>query len=316
METNLTARANSRRGLVLILLAAILWGTVGVATQGLYHLTDTNALSIGFFRLAIATPALAAACWATLGRRAFKIAPRDLVFMLLIGAATAGYQVCYFAAIARVGVAVAVLITLCTAPVIVALASAVLLRERLSATTLLALACALGGAALLVLSTTGIGGERRDTLAGVLLALLSALGYALIAMFSRTVAGRYHPLQPITVGFGAGALMLLPFALAAGLVSVYPVAGWLLLLHLGLLPTALAYGLFLAGLRHTTATVASVVTLIEPLTSTLLAWLLFGERLGWLGLVGAALLFGAIALLYWGASQPARADRSERVQLD
>jgi DME family drug/metabolite transporter len=316
MDTTIDARAGSRRGLLLILLAALLWGTVGVATQGLYHLTATNALSIGFFRLAIATPALAAACWAILGRRAFRIVPRDLAFMLLIGAATAGYQVCYFAAIARVGVAVAVLITLCTAPVIVALLSAVLLRERLSLSTLLALGCALGGAALLVLSSAGAGGEQRDTLAGVLLALLSALGYALIALFSRALAGRYHPLQPITVGFGAGALLLLPFALAGGLVTAYPAVGWLLLLHLGLLPTALAYGLFLAGLRHTTATVASVVTLIEPLTSTLLAWLLFGERLGSLGFVGAVLLFGAIVLLYWGAAQPGRAALAERAQLD
>jgi DME family drug/metabolite transporter len=304
MDIIFDSRAQSRRGLLLILLAALLWGTVGVATQGLYHLSDTNALSIGFFRLAIATPALAAACWRALGRRALRIPARDLVFMLLIGAATAFYQVCYFAAIARVGVAMAVLITLCTAPVIVALLSAVLLRERLTSATLLALLCALGGTALLVLAAPGNGEARGDTLGGVLLALCSALGYALIALFSRALAGRYHPLQPLTVGFGAGALLLLPFALASGLTAAYPMAGWLLLVHLGLLPTALAYVLFLAGLRHTTATVASVVTLIEPLVSTLLAWLLFGEQLQALGLLGAALLFGAIALLYRGAAQP------------
>jgi DME family drug/metabolite transporter len=63
-------------------------------------------------------------------------------------------------------------------------------------------------------------------------------------------------------------------------------------------PTALAYVCFLAGMRHTTATVATIATLIEPLTSTTLAWLLFGERLGPLGLLGGALLLGAIGLLY------------------
>jgi DME family drug/metabolite transporter len=39
------------------------------------------------------------------------------------------------------------------------------------------------------------------------------------------------------------------------------------------------------------------VTLAEPFTSTLLAWQLFGEQLSRLGLVGAALLIGAIMLL-------------------
>jgi DME family drug/metabolite transporter len=100
--------------------------------------------------------------------------------------------------------------------------------------------------------------------------------------------------------------MLLPFALAAGFVVTYPLAGWALLLHLGLLPTALAYVLFFSGIRHITATSASIVTLVEPLTSTLLAWLLFGERLGPLGLLGAALLLGAIGLLYRGESRRAR----------
>ncbi|MFL5805531.1 MAG: DMT family transporter [Roseiflexaceae bacterium] len=304
MNTDLDARAGSRRGLLLILAAALLWGTVGVATKGLYTLSDTNALSIGFFRLAFATPALLAACWHTLGRRAFRVAPRDLGPMVMIGVMMAFYQVCYFAAIARVGVAVAVLVTLCTAPVLVALLSALLLRERLGGATLSALACALVGTMMLVWIDPGEVGLRRDTVVGVLLALGSALGYAAIALCSRALAGRYHPLQPISIGFGAGALVLLPFALASGLTVSYSAVGWLLLLHLGLLPTALAYVLFLAGIRHTTATVASIVTLIEPLISTLLAWLLFGERLGPLGALGAALLLAAIGLLYWGAARP------------
>src|SRR5918912_468729 len=112
MTTLVDTRADSRRGLLLIVLAAALWGTVGIATKAIYGLAETNPLSIGFFRLAIAAPALLLACWRTLGRRMFQIAPRDLGLMLLIGAALALYQVCYFAAIARVGVAIAVLVTL------------------------------------------------------------------------------------------------------------------------------------------------------------------------------------------------------------
>jgi DME family drug/metabolite transporter len=316
MNTQTESRRAARRGLLFILGAALLWGTVGVTTRALYELSDTNALSIGFFRLAIATPALLLACWCALGRRAFRFAPRDLAIMICIGAAMAFYQVCYFAAIARVGVAVAVLITLCTAPVLIAILAAVFLRERLTLTTLLALICALAGTTMLVWVAPSQAGLQSETLIGVLLALASALGYAIIALCSRALAGRYHPLQPITVGFAAGALLLLPFALWVGMVAVYSPLGWLLLLHMGLLPTALAYVLFLAGMRHTSATVASVVTLIEPLTSTGLAWLFFGERLGPLGLLGAALLLGAIGLLYRGAARPAESTVPATVQLD
>lgn len=304
MSSNTAARADGRRGLLMIILAAVMWGTVGVVTKALYQIADTNALSIGFFRLALASPVLVAACWRVLGARTLRIPRRDLAFMMLIGMAMALYQVCYFAAIARVGVAIAVLITLCTAPVMVAVLSALLLRERLSRLMLLALGTALAGTVMLV----WVGPERGapSQTIGVLLALGSALGYTIVALCSRALAGRYHPLQPITVGFVAGALMLLPFALATGLAVHYSPAGWALLLHLGLVPTALAYVLFVAGIRHTTATVASIATLIEPLTSTGLAWLLFGERLGPLGLLGALLLLGAIGMLYAGSARQPR----------
>lgn len=298
MTSIVMARANARQGLLLIVAAAVMWGTVGVTTKSLYGLADTTALSIGFFRLALSAPVLFVVCWYALGPRAFRIPLRDLVFMILIGMALAFYQVCYFAAIARVGVAIAVLITLCTAPVMAALLSALLLRERLRGVVLAALLCALCGTVLLVSVEPDALGAARDRLPGILLALASALGYTVITLCSHTLAGRYHPLQPITVGFGAGALMLLPFALATGLTLAYPAVGWALLLYMALVPSALAYRLFLAGMRHTTATVATIATLIEPLTSTALAWLLFGERLGPLGLLGGALLLGAIGLLY------------------
>src|SRR6185437_7686034 len=126
----------------MIMLAALLWGTVGVTTQAIYHLTATNPLSVGFFRLALAAPVLLLLCGALLGRKALALRPRDLGVMALIGVMLAIYQACYFAAIARVGVTVATLITLCLAPVLVALAGACFTDERLTRPVALALACA------------------------------------------------------------------------------------------------------------------------------------------------------------------------------
>ncbi|HZS87474.1 MAG TPA: DMT family transporter [Chloroflexota bacterium] len=82
----------------------------------------------------------------------------------------------------------------------------------------------------------------------------------------------------------------------------YPPQGWLLLVGLGLIPTAAGHLLFQSGMRTTPATAASILTLMEPLTATILAWILFGERLGPGGLPGALLLLGALAVLYRGAA--------------
>lgn len=289
------ARLGSTRGVWLIISAAVCWGTVGPATQSLYALTPTNALSIGFFRLAFALPLLALACWRLLGRRSLALPRRDLLVIVALGALVALYQALYFAAIARAGVAVAALVTLCLAPVIVALVSAGVLREQLTRVTLLALGLALLGTALLIDMRPA--GDSAALLVGVLLALGSAAGYALITLCGRTLAGRCHPLQTTTVGFATAAALLLPFALGSGFVIDYPAMGWGLLVYLGCVPTALAYALFLRGMHTTSATAASTITLLEPLTATLLAVALFHERLGPLGVVGAALLLGAVVIL-------------------
>lgn len=296
MSRLITSDATSRSGLGLILCSAISWGTVGITTQALYNLSSTNALSIGFFRLAIAAVILFVACSWHQGRRIMQIRRRDAVIMVLIGSLLALYQVCYFTAISYCGIAIAALTTLCTAPVIVTIASLTITRERLTTTTAIALVCAIGGTALLVAarSTTGV---LNPSLIGILFALVAACGYAGMILGGRRLAGHYHPLHINAVAFGAGAIVLLCLALPTRLVISYHAQGWLLLLYLGSIPTALAYGLFMVGIRSTPATITSIVTLCEPLTSALLAWLFFGERLGPLGLLGAILLLSAILLL-------------------
>jgi len=98
-----------------VLACAVLWGTVGVTTRGIYSLSDTDPLSIGFYRLLISVPVLAALAMGSLGRKALQpragVAPRwgrDLGYMAGFGAMMALYQVCYFAAIPRLGVTIAV----------------------------------------------------------------------------------------------------------------------------------------------------------------------------------------------------------------
>ncbi|HEY1016017.1 MAG TPA: EamA family transporter [Herpetosiphonaceae bacterium] len=288
-------RAARSRGIGAITAAAVLWGTVGVTTQTIYGLASTNALSIGFWRLALAAPVLLAFGWRRLGRGMWRIARRDLAWMALIGAMLGLYQVCFFAAISQIGVAVATLVTLCTAPVFVAAISIPALGERLSGAKLLALAGALAGTALLVELGPAAG---RNSAAGILLALGSGAGYATMTIAGRKLADRCHPLQTTAVSFSSGALMLLACAAPAGFVAAYPLGGWLLLVYLGVVPSALAYALFLSGMRETSATAASLLTLLEPLTATVLAWALFGEQLGPRSLLGGICLLGALALLY------------------
>jgi DME family drug/metabolite transporter len=282
----------------LIVLAALSWGTITVSTNAIYQLTPAaNAPSIGFWRMLFSVPVLSVLAWRAVGRRLFQVAPRDLRLIGLIGLAMAAYQVCLFGAIPRLGVTVAVIITICSAPVMVGVLAALFLNERLTARVGLALVLAIVGTALLSGLTELASGARVGDLAGVTLALGAGLSYALVTLSGRALAGRYPALQTIGLGFTASAGLLLPFALVNGFVTAFPAAGWGLLLYLGVVPTALAYWLYVEGLKHTPATTASLIALLEPLSASALAALFFGERLEPAGWLGAALLLGAMGVL-------------------
>jgi drug/metabolite transporter, DME family len=281
-------------GFIWIITAAVLWGTAGVTTEALYRLTDTTPFSVSAIRLLIAAPLLLAGCWRLLGRQMFVIGRRDLGLIALIGALMAVDQLLYFLAIRYAGVSVATLVVICTAPVFVTLISILFLKQRLTRMVAAVIGAAVLGTALLIgLNST----LPQSALLGAGLGLIGALVYACILLCGRFLAGTYHPLQITSIGFTVGALLLTVIASADGFVMTYSAPGWLLLGYLAVIPTALGYGLFLVGMRSTQATAASIFVLGEPLTAALLAWLLFGEQLGQLGLIGAILLVGSMVTL-------------------
>jgi DME family drug/metabolite transporter len=282
--------------MMFIAIAAISWGTIGIAVSVLYRVARTDALSISFLRLAIAAPVLVLMSRVLAGPFFVRVTRRDLAGMVLMGIAFAGYQVCYFGAIPRIGVALAVLLNICSAPIFIALLAHCFLGERLTMVMIGALVGAVGGTTLLVAAPNQ--GAAPASLLGASLAVGAGASYAVVAVCARAVADRYHPVQPLAVAFTLGAVLLFPLALRQGLVIQYPPLGWLLLLHLGLVPTTLGYAVYMWGVRTTPATVAAILTLLEPLVSTLLAVVLLDERLAPTSVLGGLILLGSVLLLY------------------
>ncbi len=255
-----------------------------------------DPLLVGFVRLAIAAPLLLGA--ALVSTRDWRLAAgRDALALLAMGGAMAAYQVFYFRAVTLTGVAVAALLAICSAPLIIAGLAALFLRERLTAAVAVSLVMAVAGTALLVIGPRGIGEISADFALGALLALGAGLSYAMYAVIGKATLARVSPLPLAGITFTVAALALSPVLWREQAVAEPLAKGWPLFLYLGFLPTALAYGLFTVGLRRTPATVAGITTLLEPLTASTLGVLLFGERLGVAGTVGAVLLLAAIALL-------------------
>lgn len=290
-----------RRGLLYVSIAATAWGTGGAAAALLDQAGDLGPVSVSFWRFAAgAVMLLAARSLFGLGRTSPSMSAlwRGPVLLrtLVTGVAMAVYQTAYFAAIAESGLAVATVVTIGAAPVLVAAGGRLFLGERLGAAGLGAVTVALTGLAMLTLDDGSAAFSATFSTAGIGWALLSAAGYAGVTLLNR--ASSAEPYTTALGGFAVGGLCLLPVASAEGLMpSGDLLASWTIIVYLGAVPTALAYGLFFTGLAAVRATTASVVSLVEPVGAAFLGVLLLGERLTVPAMCGGVLLLGAVALL-------------------
>jgi DME family drug/metabolite transporter len=125
-------------------------------------------------------------------------------------------------------------------------------------------------------------------------ALLAAAGFATLTLIGASPVPGLDDLTVTGFGFTFGGLVLLPFAAVSGLAFRPGPAAIGLLIALGTGPTAVAYTLYFRGLRGAPAGTAALLALLEPLTATLLAALLLGDRLSLPGMAGAALLLAAV----------------------
>jgi DME family drug/metabolite transporter len=217
--------------------------------------------------------------------------------------AIAAYQLAFFAAVDRTGVAVGTVVALGSAPAIAGVAGWVVDREPLTRRWAAATALACAGVLLLVL---GGGGASVEPL-GIILAMASGSGYATYAVLAKRLLRRGHaPERVMAASFSLGAVLLVP-VLALGDVSwVASRDGLALALFLGAIPTALAYVLFARGLRHLTPGETATLTLAEPVTATGLGILALGERPGAIAAVGAGLVLAGLLALALPARRSAR----------
>jgi drug/metabolite transporter (DMT)-like permease len=173
-----------------------------------------------------------------------------------------------------------------TVPIFVMLFSLVFFHRR--PTWLDAAACAVvcGGIVFFFLDSLSMGGGL-----GNVLALLSGVAYAGVFLMRETPDG--DAISSVFWGDMLSAVTGLPFLLRETDFSAVPVVS---LVVLGVFQVGMAYILLTIGLRTTPPVTASLVSGIEPVLNPILVAAFYGEKMGKLALVGAAIvIFGVVA---------------------
>lgn len=296
-----------RSAAAALILASVLWGTTGTAAS--FFPANVSPLAIGASTMGLGGVLLFVFS-ARLAVAAIRD-PRSRGWLVLGAVGTVVYPLAFYSAMSEAGVAIGNVVALGSGPLFAALLEWLGERQRLTGRWVLSTVVALAG---IVLVSTGDGARSGPAGAapvgsvplGVALGLVAGLAYALYTYASsRAMAAGRDGRGVMGAMFGLGAIALLPVLLALGAPLVQSPTSVLIAGYLVVGPMVIAYLLFAVGLRRIRSSLATTITLVEPLVATLLAVLVVGERLGPLGWLGLALILVGVTVAV-SARQPGK----------
>ncbi|PNM23475.1 EamA family transporter [Yersinia enterocolitica] len=283
-------------GRVGVLIAAILWGTTGTAAT---FAPAVSAVAIGAVAMGLGGLLQAMIAAGSIISYVDKLLQQWR--LLLIGViAVAIYPLAFYASMHLAGVTVGTVISIGSAPLLSALIEYVLEGERLTTRWMLGAALGIAGMVLLCMAESGGHGTLVQSLnvtIGVILGLLAGFTYALYSWAARRLMQRGLPSRTAMGAiFGLGGILLMPVLLMTGAPLLESWSNAAVGAYMALVPMFLGYICYGYGLARITASMATTITLIEPVIAAILAVIIVGERLpitGWvgIGLVVACLIF-------------------------
>jgi DME family drug/metabolite transporter len=288
------------RGLLLVSLAGVIWGTIGPAVQLVHNDSGLSPLTISAYRAIAAVAVLVLATSATgRFRTSWRLARHQWRRVIVIGLLTAAFQLLFFIAVLATGVSVATVVCLGFAPVLLLVLEGIKRRQLPPASRMLTVAIAIVGL-LLVSMVGGAEDQAANPILGILAALASGAAYAFSADIAAPLSQRLDILTVTVSTISIAGAVLIPGGLTLAylrgeLLTTTSALSWLLIAYLGVVTMTVAYALLYTGLRTTSSGTAVVATLVEPVTAVLIAVLLLNEHLSPVGLIGAVLIVAAIA---------------------
>lgn len=293
---------NGKAALAVLAGAAL----IGLAPIGV-RLSDIPPVATNMWRFIFALPILA--MLAAGGKRGDA---RDVRLLLIAGVFFALELSLWAASLTKTTVANATLLTNMT-PIFAALFGWLLLKERIAPSVLLGGAVALTGAVLLAIGRSHAAqgpASAGEGWIGDMTATGSALGYAAYLLMVRSIGARvgvggvmfWAGLSGVVVTFVLALLLgeqLLPHSLR----------GWLILIGLGVVTQVGGQGLIAYGVGRLPILVSTVLLWMQPLAAAVLSWIIFGEALGPVAFLGAALILAGLFVV-----QRARAVQPTKTQ--
>ncbi|HTP10697.1 MAG TPA: DMT family transporter [Anaerolineae bacterium] len=303
-QTTTPDRAHLNSGYTLGLIGVASWSTTAIFISYLLKNFPLQPLTLAFWRDLFVVGALVLLL-AIFRRTALHVDRGQRKFLVLYGASLTLMNISWTLSVALNGAAVSTVMVYAS-PGITAIAAHFFFKERLSPIRVLAFLGALLGAFFVAKANDPT--QWNGNAAGIVIGVLSAFGFAFYSLMGKAVSQRRINSWTATLNaFGVATIFLLPTALitlALGQVSA-PIGtaaqynlfslgtqwnGWLILFILAIGPTLGGYGFYTASLGYLPAGTANLLATLEPVLTTILAYLLLNESLSPGQFIGAGLI--------------------------
>jgi len=295
MSPLISRDAKEMRGYLLIIIASVLWGTLGIFAKLSFEYGILPETLIAL-RLVIGFATLLSIL-IVIDKDSLKIQKMDILLLSIFGVFAIAFQrISYFYALSLTTATIAAILFY-TYPVFVTLSAYVFLKETISLREWLAIILTFLGVALVVkvyeassLNVNGI---------GIFFGFLSSLLFVFYFMVTKKLREKYASWTLTLYGDGIGALTLTPILSFSFLqILAFPLELWLLILTIAWIPSLLAYLLYSYALKYVKSSKGSVISVIEPLSATLFSVIFLGESLEILQIMGIALALTGVVLLF------------------
>lgn len=186
-------------------------------------------------------------------------------------------------------------------PVLVAILSIILFKERLSLSAFIGLALAVSG---IILISGLVGNAPKLSPQGLLFALLSCIFYSFYGLLGQKTVTQGNPLS-LTASLSLIAVIIIVpvYHDSLGFLIRLTPAQIFITLVMAVLNTLMAVLFFLKGVRNIGAARATLISTAEPVFCLLMAYLILGETLSGLEVTGALLVFASMLLAVFSRQQ-------------
>ncbi|RHW75475.1 DMT family transporter [Colwellia sp. RSH04] len=271
--------------------AVLLFGGTALFSK----LIQLPALDITVYRVAVAFLTLLALL--LVQRKKLTLASqKEYAVAILLGVVVGIHWVTYFASMQMAGVTIGI-ISFFTYPVITVFLEPLFSKQKPKVKDIfIAVVVVLG--IFLLIPEVSLGNE---TTLGILTGIVSAVFFALRNIVHKNYFSHYS--GPHTMLYQT----LVAFVMLCMFVEV-PVSqvsdnDWLLILLVGIVFTATPHALFASSLRHLSATTAGLISCLQPLYGSILAFMLLQERVSVISIIGGCLVVSAAVFETWSISK-------------